>query len=108
MQQLKDQNSKSPHISFHGIEPIDESLRRHVDRRSDAEIFEGGSEIKIKLLSLNCESKVSKLGSAFFEEDVGSFDIPVNYVLGVQIVERLVGVPDVRPSLILGHLSSLR
>ena len=90
MQQLIDQYPESPNISLHCVEPINKALRCHVDGRSDAEIFERGSEIKNQLLGMDCETEVGQFCGAFFEEDVGSFDIPVNYVLGVQIVERLV------------------
>ena len=60
---LVDHNSKRPHISLRTIQMVDISLRRHIERRTDFNVFE-----KIRI---NCrKTKINYFRHAFFNHDI--------------------------------------
>ena len=44
MQKFINHNTEGPNISFGTVDVFDKSLRRHINRRANVDIFEFGSE----------------------------------------------------------------
>lgn len=92
MQQFIDEHSKSPNISFRTINIIDETLRRHIDRRTNVNVFKFVPTSLKWILCEFCESKISDLCSAVMHEDICNFEISVYDILLCQIVKSFIDV----------------
>lgn len=87
MQNLVEENSKSPHVSFRPIPVIEQAFRRHIDWAADIDIIENF----IWVLEFPSESEISNFGNAIAHEDVSHFKIPVNNPHFVEILQARKG-----------------
>lgn len=88
VQQLVNQHSKGPNICLWAIDILDESLGRHVDRRSNVDVLEFS-------FGKFGKAKVSQLGLAIVDEDIGNLEVPMHDVIFSEVEEASEDVLDV-------------
>jgi hypothetical protein len=82
MQHLIDKNSKRPYISFRSIHVINESLRRHISWRTNANIFK-------LALTMRCKSKISYFRLTIRHQNISSLNISMYYIHWLQVKQSL-------------------
>lgn len=96
MQQLIDEDSKSPNVSFWAIDIVDEALRRHVDGRPNVNIFEFGPGGFGK-------SEICDFSFTVMYEYVGNFDISMDNTVLSEVNESFEDCFDIGLGFRLGH-----
>lgn len=78
MHKLINQNTKSPHVRFWTINILKEAFRGHVSWRSNTGVFE-------LWFTAGGKTEISNFSSAIMDEDIGCFDISMNYAHGLEV-----------------------
>lgn len=94
MQQLVNQHPKSPHIRLRSIYVVDESLRRHVNRRPDVNILKLLPSYHNILLGELSKPKICDLSLAIMQKHIGNLQIAMYDILLREVNQPLKDVLD--------------
>lgn len=97
MQQLVNQNTKSPNIRLRTIHVINITLRRHVNRRTNVDV------LKLRTSHLR-KPKVSNLSLPVVNKNITDLDISMHNPILSQIHQSFINPPHIRLSFLLLHV----
>lgn len=94
MKKFINQDAKSPNIRLWTVYIVNKALWRHINRRSNVDVFEFRARLIKDLLCKFGETKISDFSFPVMNEYICNFQIPVNDILLSKIQEPLENISN--------------